>query len=392
MVTERVLRVLEGIQPGNGGFLEAIPLTSFVVMSLAGSGRADHPVARKGIDFIIQSVQADGSWKIDTNLSTFVTTLATHALSLGGTTFLPAPGRAVIQAWLLQQQYQVIHPYTNAAPGGWAWTPLPGGVPDADDTAGALVALRALNCPGPEVISAAERGVTWLLNLQNSDGGIPTFCRGWGKLPFDRSSADITAHTFRAWTAWHSDLSPALANRVQTAMRSALQFLMDSQESSGAWAPLWFGNEFESDELNRVYGTSRVLLALMQTGERVAAGRAIQWLMGAQRTDGGWNGGTGSGPSSTEETALAVEALCAAVELQPAWLSPLESPIRQGLSWLISRLRDNSWLNPTPVGFYFAKLWYYEKLYPCIFTLAALERAARVLAQQTISCQNPERR
>jgi squalene-hopene/tetraprenyl-beta-curcumene cyclase len=381
LATERVLRVLETIQPGNGGFLEAIPLTSFVVMSLAGSGRANHPVACRGIDFIIQSVQPDGSWKIDTNLSTFVSTLATHALSLGGTTCLPAPDRAVIQAWLLQQQYQVFHPYTNAAPGGWAWTPLPGGVPDADDTAGALVALKALNCPGPNVISAAECGVTWLLNLQNSNGGIPTFCRGWGKLPFDRSSADITAHALRAWAAWRSDL-PALARRIDSAKHRALQFLTRSQEPSGAWAPLWFGNEFESDELNRVYGTSRVLLALVQSGEDFAAAqKALKWLVRVQKADGGWTGGEGPGDSSTEETGVAIEALCAVVELWPELLPSLENAIHRGLSHLLSQIANASWTNPAPIGFYFAKLWYFEKLYPGIFALAALERGARVLEQ-----------
>jgi len=38
--------------------------------------------------------------------------------------------------WLLDQQHRVEHPYTHAAPGGWAWTDLSGGVPDADDTSG----------------------------------------------------------------------------------------------------------------------------------------------------------------------------------------------------------------------------------------------------------------
>ena len=37
-----------------------------------------------------------------------------------------------------------MHPYTNADPGGWAWTNLPGGVPDADDTPGAILALLQL--------------------------------------------------------------------------------------------------------------------------------------------------------------------------------------------------------------------------------------------------------
>ena len=31
--------------------------------------------------------------------------------------------------------------------------------------------------------------------------------------------------------------------------------------------------------------------------------------------------------------------------------------------------------SPTPIGFYFAKLWYFEKLYPIIFSVAALGRA-----------------
>ena len=29
---------------------------------------------------------------------------------------------------------------------------------------------------------------------------------------------------------------------------------------------------------------------------------------------------------------------------------------------------------PSPIGFYFAALWYYERLYPLIFTATALGR------------------
>ena len=52
--------------------------------------------------------------------------------------------RMTLREWLLAQQYRAEHPYTHAKPGGWAWTPLPGGVPDADDTPGALLALLEL--------------------------------------------------------------------------------------------------------------------------------------------------------------------------------------------------------------------------------------------------------
>ena len=77
---------------------------------------------------------------------------------------------------VLAQQFRSPHPYTNAAPGGWAWTDLPGGVPDADDT-GALLALHNLGDIDATVRSAASAGIRWLLDLQNHDGGIPTFCR-----------------------------------------------------------------------------------------------------------------------------------------------------------------------------------------------------------------------
>jgi squalene-hopene/tetraprenyl-beta-curcumene cyclase len=383
-VTDRVFRVLDSIQPDNGGFLEAIPLTSFVLMSLAGSGKADHPVARRALEFILNSAQLDGSWRIDTNLSTFVTTLAMQSLGTSGPNPVTTRGldllsekeRRTIQEWLLAQQYRVRHPYTNAPPGGWAWTPLPGGVPDADDTAGALLALKTLQLSSAEVTEAARLGVTWLMNLQNRDGGIPTFCRGWGKLPFDRSSADLTAHALRAWAAWEPDLDQPVRSRLAHSKTRAIEFLRRLQEPDGSWRPLWFGNQFEPDESNRVYGTSRVLLALAEIrSARECARLACGWLARTQTADGGWSGGAGNGPSTTEETALALEALCATAVNWPELQADLHLPIRRGLTHLLNRVADGSWTDPAPIGFYFAKLWYYEKLYPVIFTVAALERA-----------------
>ena len=81
------LRRLQAIQPESGGFLEAVPLTSFVVMSLAGAGRSDHPAARRGLEFLSRSLRADGSWAIDTNLSHWLTSLAVAALTAGGNPF-----------------------------------------------------------------------------------------------------------------------------------------------------------------------------------------------------------------------------------------------------------------------------------------------------------------
>ena len=45
---------------------------------------------------------------------------------------------------------------------------------------------------------------------------------------------------------------------------------------------------------------------------------------------------------------------------------------------LVQRVEDGTWTQPAPIGFYFAKLWYYERLYPMVFTVAALEAVARL--------------
>jgi hypothetical protein len=578
LARNRTLNVLTTLQPENGGFLEATPLTSFVTMSLAGMGLSGHLVAQRGAGFLKKSMRPDGSWPIDTNLATWVTTLSIKALhsvaagvppaveggvsppgvlpgswsesrsvsnrgllmnlpmeaiarvehgsltptlsrgervsrpALGDMpgfrpsepsriapadarpsppklaanllllppgegrdegrrlhssrhgswsqyvskfwkTFLsrisapvaagvppaveggvppprgpgranqhptalsagkdarlygrrdayryntgvPPPGtpagfqdpeklgveqgaldaprRLSLRRWLLGQQYRVQHPYTGAAPGGWAWTNLPGGVPDADDTAGALLALLHLGEPDPETRQAAAAGVAWLLGLQNRDGGIPTFCRGWGTLPFDRSTPELTAHALRAWAAWEPHLNRPLASRVAQATRRALRYLNRSQRADGAWIPLWFGNEQAAGHENPVYGTAQVLIAL---NERKAVGlasledsrqRASRFLVQAQRPDGAWGGDARAGVSM-EETALAVEALLGVPEFN--------APAQVGLTALLNRLEADPELPAAPIGLYFARLWYFERLYPLIFVASALSRACEV--------------
>jgi squalene-hopene/tetraprenyl-beta-curcumene cyclase len=405
LAIRRSLRVLETIQPSNGGFLEATPLTSFVTLSLASIGLADHPVARKGADFIVQSVRPDGSWPIDTNLSTWVTTLSINALAAVGE--LDRIDRPALRDWLLKQQYQERHPYTGADPGAWAWSALPGGVPDADDTPGALLALNHLCLEDQTATEAAERGCEWLLGLQNRDGGWPTFCRGWGHLPFDRSGSDLTAHVVRACAAWHKDFSdgilyytardgrvsgvpwhenPARARlfrQLQDSFPAGFAYLARTQRPDGSWLPLWFGNQHAPDDENPTYGTARVLAAYRDLDRMNTdpAQKGIRWLLSNQNADGGWGGGKGT-PSSIEETALAVEVLLSAGP-------DATVAVNKGLQWLVHEVETGGLDHPIPIGFYFAKLWYFEKLYPIIFTVAALGHARRTLSGRLTEAQSP---
>ncbi|NQT11586.1 MAG: squalene--hopene cyclase [Planctomycetes bacterium] len=393
LAVPRSLDILERMQPASGGFLEATPLTSFVAMSLAGSGQAAHPVVRRGLKFLAASIRDDGSWPIDTNLATWVTTLSINALA--------ASGEDVAQLgcldWLLACQHRDVHPLTSAASGGWGWSDLSGAVPDADDTPGALLALAALRrtASGAEIgaiDAAAADGIHWLLALQNRDGGWPTFCRGWGKLPFDRSGVDLTAHAIRALHAWRRptetpDSGSSFPFRsIDRAIRRGFRYLARRQRPDGGWLPLWFGNQHRPDEENPVYGTARVLLAYRDLGRLLdpPARRGLEWLSAAQNADGGWGSGgarpSGGGAcevSSVEETAVAVEAL----------ISPENPPHTQpategGVAWLVAAVESGRHRESSPIGFYFARLWYYEKLYPLVFSVSALGRAMCLLGSK----------
>jgi squalene-hopene/tetraprenyl-beta-curcumene cyclase len=74
------LRKLEALMPGSGGFLEAIPLTAFTSMCLISCGYRYTRVVEKGLSFLEGQQRPDGSWPIDTDLSTWVTTLSVKAL------------------------------------------------------------------------------------------------------------------------------------------------------------------------------------------------------------------------------------------------------------------------------------------------------------------------
>lgn len=411
LLWERISPMLAALQPSSGGYLEATPLTSFVTMALAAAGEKNHPCVPLAVEFLLRSQRPDGSWPIDTNLATWGTTLAVKALVQDESSMSRQEAGAPLE-WLLSQQYKSAHPFTNAAPGGWAWTDLPGGVPDADDTSGALIALDRL-CRSPSdrgrALPAVIAGITWLLGLQNRDGGIPTFCRGWGALPFDRSTPEITAHAMWAWSIWLDEVPPSLRDRIRKAARRASRYLLRSSlgwseplasrpgASDGIthvtdgippdrWMPLWFGNEHTSGETNPVFGTAAVALALSKarhfSGERqnnLMSKRAAQWLWGCQKPDGSW-GGDAASPSSIEETALALAALASCSASLPANALPRGIQMRQAemkraVEWLLEHTRNGTHFPPSPIGLYFARLWYHERLYPVVWTLQALQLA-----------------
>jgi len=95
--------------------------------------------------------------------------------------------------------------------------------------------------------------------------------------------------------------------------------------------------------------------------------------------------------SSIEETALAVDAL-ASTALQSAIRNHVTpgsdrgpqsaiDAVQRGAGWLITNTNAGQSLPAAPIGLYFARLWYFEELYPLIFTLCALGKVAQMPAR-----------
>jgi len=197
-------------------------------------------------------------------------------------------------------------------------------------------------------------------------------------MPFDRSGEDLTAHAVRALHAWSTDGPSALDDRSRQAVLRGMRYLESRQRKDGSWVPLWFGNQHLPGEENPIYGTARVLLAYRDLGEiaSVPAQRGLEWLTAQGDSEGGWGGsvdGTGEATNkpSVEEIAMAVDALLAA----PEGLS--KPALARGIDWLVRAVEGEKHLESAPIGLYFARLWYYERLYPLVFVVSALGQAVR---------------
>lgn len=374
----KALHILHRMLPESGGYLEAIPLTAFVSLSLINSDFAETEVVKKGIGFLKKTQRSDGGWPIDVDLSTWVTSLSVKAYRSNLNDFLTPDEQNKIAGHFKLIQNEGIHSFNGTGPGGWGWTNYSGSVPDGDDTPGVILALLKLQ-PKDKVKKEVLAGAKWLQQLQNSDGGFPTFSKGWGKLPFDQSCSDLTGHCLLAVSTiletFKNDLQNKELQVLEKIFKNALKYLEKNQSENGSWLPLWFGNQLTNNHANPVYGTAKVLTYLKDVTSHQwinelncnRLGKMIQkgndFLISVQNNDRSW-GGDKSIPGSMEETALAVSALASPENMKICC---------SGMDWLDEFYMQNGF-KPAPIGLYFASLWYDEKMYPATAYLEALTR------------------
>ena len=272
----------------------------------------------------------------------------------------------------------------DVQPSGWYFEFNNAYYPDVDDTAMVCMALHRAG-GGPEVQQSVQRGINWLLAMQNADGGWAAFDRTHSRpileyVPFadhnaiqDPSCPDIAGRTLEC--LGHLGFRPD-----HPAVVRAIEFLKRTQEPDGCWFGRW--------GVNYVYGTWQVLGGLQTVGVDMSQDwvqRGGAWLRSVQKDDGSFGESAdtyedpsvkGQGPSTASQTAWGTMALMAAYGAQDA-------DVLRGLKWLVdTQLPSGTWAEQWFTGTGFPRVFYlryhFYRLYFPIMCFGRWLRSANV--------------
>ncbi len=336
-----------------------------------------------------------------------------------------AVGKAI--GWLIARQITSHGDWAGAVdvePGGWAFEYANDFYPDSDDTAMVLMALAAQfsDIPQPSTLppelhlvdkeivtqvdaldevaamdrsaAAIERGLKWMLAMQNDDGG-------WGA--FDRNNRrEFLCHVpFADHNAMIDPSTPDLTGRVleslgklgrrlgDPAVDRAVRYIRKHQEPDGSWFGRW--------GVNYIYGTWQVITGLAAVGvptddPAVAAG--ADWLLAHQQPCGGWGESPesyakphlrGQGTPTASQTAWAILGLLA------AGLHEHEAVARAVRFLILNQNEDGTWDEPEFTGTGFPQVFYLRyHYYPIYFPLMALSEWAVKIAPLLAADHVPE--
>lgn len=373
--------MLNRLEP-DGTLYNYFSSTFFMIIALLSLGYSKKdPVIIKAVEGLkAMASSIDGQVHIQhTTANVWNTALISYALQESGLSS-STPSIKKATAYLRKKQHVkygdwVIH-NPNTAPGGWGFSDLNTINPDVDDTSASLRALHPVFVSNPDHHNSWERGVTFLLSMQNDDGGFPAFEKNVDNellsvLPVeeakyiltDPSTPDLTGRALEFLCKYAGLQMP---NR---SIKKAADWLLLHQEKDGSWYGRW--------GVCYIYGTWAALTGLAASGYSTnpAISRAVKWLKSIQHQDGGWGESCYSdikkkyvplGTSSLTQTAWALDALIA-VSAKPS------ASIEKGIAYLIREGKKNDWTTSYPAGQGLANFLYiHYHSYQHIFTLLTL--------------------
>ncbi|MCJ8013512.1 squalene--hopene cyclase [Paenibacillus sp. KQZ6P-2] len=318
-----------------------------------------HPVITRAIQGLTaMQCRSDDKTTMQNSPSTvWDTALIAYALQSAGTLSDHASIRRAASYLLSRQQHKLgdwsIH-NPNTVPGGWGFSESNTINPDVDDTTAALRAIHSLSNTDPTYQEAWNRGLNWVLSMQNKDGGWPSFEKntnnemlswlaidGAKSAAIDPAEADLTGRTLE-----YLGNFAGLDARHEFIKRGR-KWLIHHQERDGSWYGRW--------GVCYIYGTWAALTGLQAAGlpaNHEALQKGANWLLSIQNADGGWGESCQSDrlmryvplvESTPSQTAWALDALIA-VQPQPT------PAIDQGTLRLITSLHENDWKSSYPTG------------------------------------------
>ncbi len=308
------------------------------------------------------------------------TGIAAYALSDAGMTAADAPMKRACD-WLVSKECRQAGDWKNNVPGdvepsGWYFEFNNAYYPDVDDTAMVVMALKRSGCH--HAAASVQRGVNWMLTMQNDDGGWAAFDRTISRpilehIPFadhnaiqDPSCPDITGRTLEC--LGHMGLAPG-----HKAVKKAVKFLRFEQEEEGCWFGRW--------GVNYIYGTWQVLCGLRTVGvdmHQPWVQKASDWLLSVQKSDGSFGESAdsyedpslkGQGPSTASQTSWGAMALLAVH-------GPNHPAVQKAVRWLCDRQLDSgAWEEHWFTGTGFPRVFYLRyHLYRVYFPIMCLGR------------------
>jgi squalene-hopene/tetraprenyl-beta-curcumene cyclase len=228
--------------------------------------------------------------------------------------------------------------------------------------------------------AAIQRGLKWMLAMQNDDGG-------WGAFDRNNTRRFLCHVPFADHNAMIDPSTPDLTGRVlealgklgrqpgDPAVARAVAYLRRTQQPDGSWFGRW--------GVNYIYGTWQALTGLVAVGVPIddpAVAAGANWLLAHQQPCGGWGESPdsyadpalrGQGPPTASQTAWAVLGLLA------AGLEDHSAVTRAVRFLLAGQQKDGTWDEPEFTGTGFPRVFYLRyHYYPVCFPLMALSRWA----------------